>query len=325
MGVVAGHDEGLTPVLGRHRSVLNDHGRVVVVAREHREIRHVAVGAVGVLGADDELLCRPFAVENRGRRIDLHLDHRRYGAGIVGRARLEPADERGVVFVPLLDLPAATVGHGVDRLLHQQAFLGNGQIEPAAGKLPREAVVIAVRIKPEQRQPKAVLAPGGAVTTPGVAAGTQEHRHDVEPEAQGGILPGPLNMDGDRQRLLADGHLERRVAVSEGTEHSPFHRHAIRVLDHERRLPRDIASYAVGRCRLDDHRLPVAAGGEMDRGRIDGEGLANSHRSDRLLGADAGPRRAGRHEEQRSQKRDDQGRDTQARDDPITNRDEAED
>ena len=217
------------------------------------------------------------------------------------------------------------MGHGVDRLLHQQAFLGDGQIEPAAGELPREAVVIAVRIKPEQRQPKAVLAPGGAVTTPGVAAGTQEHRHDVEPEAQGGILPGPLDMDGNRQRLLADGHFERRIAVGKGTEHSPFHRHAIRVLDYERRLTRDIARHAVGRCRLNDHRLPIAAGGEMDRSWIDGEGLTNSHRGNRLLGADSGTGGAGRHEEQRPQERDTQARDTQARDEPITNRDEAED
>ena len=175
--------------------------------------------------------------------------------------------------------------------------------------------MIAVGIEPKQRQPEAVLAPRRAMAAPGVATRPQEQRHDVEAETQRRILAGPLDMDGNRKRLLADGHLDGRVAVGDGTEDAPFESHSIGILDGERRLGRDITSYPVGRRRLDDKRLAVPTGREVDRGRVNRQALGDRHRGDRILGPDAGSGKADRRQEHRPQELDD----------PTTNRDEADD
>ncbi len=59
VGGEAGHDEGLAAGAGGHQSVGIDRSRVVVVREKHGQVRHVAVGAVGVLGPGDELLRGP--------------------------------------------------------------------------------------------------------------------------------------------------------------------------------------------------------------------------------------------------------------------------
>lgn len=122
-------------------------------------------------------------------------------------------------------------------------------------------------------------------------------------------------MHGNRERLLSDGHLDGRVAVGDGTKNAPFKSHSIGILDGERRLGRDITGYPVGRRRLDEKRLAVPTGREVDRGRIDHEALGNHRRGERILSPDAGSGEADRRQEHRPQQRGD----------PTTNLDEADD
>ena len=73
--------------------------------------------------------------------------------------------------------------HGADGLLQQRALGGHGQVDPPAAHLAGEAVVVAVGVEAEEREPEAVLAAGRAVAAAGVAAGPHEDGHHVEPEA----------------------------------------------------------------------------------------------------------------------------------------------
>ena len=126
------------------------------------------------------------------------------------------------MFVPFFDLRAAAVRHHVGGLLNQQTFFDECQIDPSATDLAGEAVVIAVWIKTEERQAKAVLAAGGAVATARVAASLHENGHHIELEADGDHLPRPLDVDRHRDGKVGKGHCERGVAIGERLDQAPL-------------------------------------------------------------------------------------------------------
>ena len=109
-GGEAGHDEGLAAVAGRHHAVGRNLGRRVVVAEEQGQRGHVAHGAVGVAGADDHLLRRALAVEHRIFRIEIDGDRLGDVRRVERGAGVQPADQRLMVFVAVLDALAAGVG-----------------------------------------------------------------------------------------------------------------------------------------------------------------------------------------------------------------------
>src|SRR5438445_9241101 len=66
--------------------------------------------------------------------------------------------------------------------LHDQAFLGNSQINAPPNLFARQPIIIPVRIEAEKRQPKTILAAGCSVALTGVAACLHEHGHDIDLE-----------------------------------------------------------------------------------------------------------------------------------------------
>ena len=174
-----------------------------------------------------------------------------------------------MVFIPFLDLRPAAVRNRVAGLLHQQALLDEREVESSAADLAGEAVVIAVGVEAEQRQPESVLAAGGAVAASGVAAGLHEDRHHVELEADRGRLHRPLDVDGHGDCAAGKCRGERGIAVGKGLELLPLEDHSVGMGEIQRRLRRDIPRDAVGVCRLHDERLPVLRRGELNLLRRD--------------------------------------------------------
>ena len=103
-----------------------------LLERKTARLGHVAIGAVGVLRPDRELLRFALAVEQRGRRIDFQRIDRRHGAGIGRRAAFQPAQQRGVQRIALLRRAAAGVRHLAGGLFDQQALAGDRKIDVAA-------------------------------------------------------------------------------------------------------------------------------------------------------------------------------------------------
>ncbi len=145
----AGHHERLAPVGGRNQSIGIDGSRVVVVRQEHRQVRHVAIRAVGVFGPGDELLRRPFAFEYRLAREDLDGRYGRHFARVERGARIQPAHERLAIRAFRIEPFAAGVRHGADGLFDQQAFLRQCQIDAAVAVFASQAKVIAIGVKSE--------------------------------------------------------------------------------------------------------------------------------------------------------------------------------
>ena len=86
----AGHDEGFAAGSRGDQAIGRDRGRVVVVRHERRQARHVAVGAVGIAGAGDELLRRALRLPAR-RSADRDRRRRRPASAWRRSARPLPA------------------------------------------------------------------------------------------------------------------------------------------------------------------------------------------------------------------------------------------
>ena len=82
--IEAGEHEGRAAVAGLHDAVLTDGGNGVVVRHEEREVRHVAVGAIGIGRPDGDLLGGGLTFENDLLRVDLNARH----LGDIGRVIL---------------------------------------------------------------------------------------------------------------------------------------------------------------------------------------------------------------------------------------------
>ena len=272
VGLEAGHHEGLAALAGRDEPVDGDRGGDVVIRQEYGQAGHVSVAAVGVSGADRELLGRARAVEHALLGVEVHADDLgELGDVVIRRAALDPGVQRLVELAAGIEPLAAGVLHGTDRLLEQGAVGGDRQVDPTADHLAGEAMVVAFGVEAEQGDPESVLASCGAVAAPGIAAGPHEDRHHVEPEAErrNGRRLRDFHRHRDVPALVAHG--QRRGAICGGIEDRPDALHEPGIGQGHRRVPGHIARDAVGEGRLDHDRLTVARGRQLDLGRIDGQ------------------------------------------------------
>ena len=166
---------------------------------------------------------------------------------------------------------------------------GDGQVDAPAAHLAGQAVVVAGGVEAEEREAEAVLAPGRAVATAGVAAGLHEDRHHVEPEAERRRLgrvrhrrPGPSTSWPPKATA-------RVVSPSATGEKRAPRGGRARVGRGDGRLVGHVAGDAVGVGRLHDDRLAVARRSQVDVGRED----LDLHRQGAGAGAGAGAARSG--------------------------------
>ncbi len=158
----------------------------------------VAVGAVGVAGADGEreaCVRAPSRTAWAGR-----CRCRRAGRCRPGRrgAGADPVDEgagRGGCRPRRACLRCA--GRPRRALVTRSDSSGRARLIAAPGHLAGEAVVVALRVVAEEGEHEAVLAAGRAVAGSGVAPGGGEDGHDVELEADRARVVGVLDRDGD--------------------------------------------------------------------------------------------------------------------------------
>lgn len=132
-GVEARHEEGFAS-LGRNRfsAVRVDFDGAVVGAGEAGKAGDVAIGSIGILGADGELHALAGAFENGLGGFDGDAGGKGDVGGIVFGAVLQPAKHSGVEGVVFLEKFAAGVGNGADGLGEEEGFLGDGEVDTAA-------------------------------------------------------------------------------------------------------------------------------------------------------------------------------------------------
>src|SRR5262249_15775019 len=145
------------------------------------------------------------------------------------------------------------------------------QVDPAAVKFAGEPVVVTVRVEAEQGQPEAVLAAGGAVAAPLVAAGPHKDRHHVALEADGPVGLGVLPLHGNRHRPAGELHLHLGGPVGQRRQDVLVQLGQVGVGERDLGFGGDVAGKAVGVGRLDDERLPTAGGQQVHVGRVDGD------------------------------------------------------
>jgi hypothetical protein len=140
----------------------------VVVRHEQRELGHVAVGAVGIGGADGDLLGGVLAFEHDLLGEDLDAGDLGDARGVVLGAVGDPLEDGLVVLrVGVVEL-VARMRDGADGLLDERALLGDGEVDAAAlMSVAGQTHVVAVGVHAEQGEAEAVLAAGGAVAAAG--------------------------------------------------------------------------------------------------------------------------------------------------------------
>ena len=163
--------------------------------------------------------------------------------------------------------------------------------------LSEEAVVITFGVEAEEGEAESVLAAGGSVAASGVAPCLHEYGHHVESIAQGGVLGGPGNGDGNFDGLTSEGDGQNGRTIGNGVIGVSVDADEGGVGQGERRFSSNVASRVVGEVRLDDDRLTITVGGEVDFGGEDleiGDGrLVGSPRPDKGKEGERGGGQAG--------------------------------
>ncbi len=80
--------------------------------------------------------------------------------------------------------------HGTKAFLDNETFLGDAEIDAATGLFASEAEIIALGIIAEEREVKAIFAPGTAVAGTGVASGFHEYGHHIQLKANSRLNGG---------------------------------------------------------------------------------------------------------------------------------------
>ena len=273
VGLEPGHHERLAAVAGGDEPVGAHRGRDVVVGQEDGQAGDVAVGPVGVASPHGELLGRALAVEDGllGIEVDAH-DVGQLAGVVVGRAGFDPAVQGLVELAVGLEPLAAGVGHGARRLLEHRAVRRDGQVDPAARPSrgsSRKWSPSGSKPKSEMRKPS--LPRAAPWQLPVLQPARMKTGITSSRKLSGGCTAAwaTLHRHGDRLAAVGDRQASsrrrppgrrspRRAAATSGSA---------RV---HRRLLGDVASDPVGEGRLDDDRLPVASGRQLD---LSGENL----------------------------------------------------
>ena len=221
------------------------------------------------------MLGLPGALEHGLARIDFETHDLGDIGAVLGGASLEPCQEGPIGFTVRREEFAAGVRHFARGFFEDQTLLRQGEIDAASDRLAREAVVVAVRIVAEQREPETVFAAGGAVATAGVAPGFGEYGHDVFDETDRLCDCGGFDFHRHDQCLALELHLQLGLPIGDWGEYEVVEFCQGLVAEGETGLRGDIARDPVGINGLHDDALVVAAGLEVDVGGEDfdfGEG-----------------------------------------------------
>ena len=95
----------------------------------------------------------------------------------------------------------------------QHALGGEGHVDTSAIEFTGEAIVIAVWIESEQRQPEAILAASSAVAATGIAPCAHEDRHHIELKADGPFSGGLSHGKRSFCRDSAEVRKHARIAI----------------------------------------------------------------------------------------------------------------
>ena len=202
VGLEPGHDKGFSALTRGDQAIGADGGGDVVIGQKHGQAGDVAVGAIGVAGTQGHLLGGTLAVEHAVLGIEVDAHHGgQLGHVVVGRAGLDPVVQRLIELARRLEPLAAGVLNRTDGFFEQGAVGGDGQVDAAAHHLTSQTVMIALGIEAEERDPEAVLASRRTVARARVASGPHEHRHHIEPEADGRLRPGLGDLDRCSQTI----------------------------------------------------------------------------------------------------------------------------
>ena len=170
----------------------------------------VALRAVGIVANGDDRVCLFRGFEREFIREHPHARHLGAGGWLPRCTLDDPLAETGEVGVIGRELAAAAVRHRVGRLLEEQAVVGVGEIDPAIDEFPRESEVIDLGVESKEREPKPLLAPGGAVAAAGIAAIPHQDRHHLGVERDlGGLRRNGVGLGLTREALNA--RRDRRV------------------------------------------------------------------------------------------------------------------
>jgi hypothetical protein len=240
---------------------LVDGQRRFVVAAPQGQACDVAIGAVGVVGHDEDLQRLALADEDGLRWEHLDADERAGGFAVVLGSVGDPVVQRAERFRVRLDPLTALVSDLGSRLAQQQAAFGRRQVDATAEQVPGQGAMVDLRVVAEQGQAESVLAGGGAVAAASIAAALGQHRDDLVAVARGGLVrAGHLHGQGRPQVAVCHGQhgFARAASAQDGTV--AFEQWALgpdrggvrRAVDHR----------AAGRVFEDDDALVVACGVE---------------------------------------------------------------
>ena len=148
------------------------------------------------MGANDEPLDGVGAFQDRRLGEDVDAGELGDVGRVIRRAGGEPGHQSLVEPAVGAEAHAAGVLHRAQAFPHDQALLGEREVDAPANLFAREPVIIAIRVEAEQREVEAVLAARRAVACARVAAGLHEHRHHVELETDWLCVAAPVMLTG---------------------------------------------------------------------------------------------------------------------------------
>ena len=250
-----------------------------------------------------------------GAHLPLAGHHADAGNARSGRISLrgprgDPFQERSVFWRALLDSKAAPVRDARRRLLQHQALFRRRGEDPPPAPLFEQGQPIGVRIEPEDRQLKAVLSLGLAMTAGRIAAKPAQDGENIvlKMERTRRVRAGHSN--GNRACFPADGHFDLGLAIRDAL------RHAVGADLDNRRVPRaeegaarEVNDPAVGRRPADEQRITTVRAGKRQMVGFDAERRIDLFAAGRpvLTGQRGGRRRLAGQRERGGQKEHRQG------------------
>ena len=271
-GRKTGHHEGLAGVAARDQSLVVDLRGGLVARAQYRELGDVAVAAVLVDGANDEVLLLIRARHHHFFGTDLDPGDLQGLVRVTDRAGRDPVANGRVGRALRIKPLAALVSDLQGRLAQHQTFFGSGGVEAAPLVLPRQPLVVLLRIEAEQRELEAVLAGSRAVTAARIAALLREDGHDVAMKRRRRPPVSADHLDLRLGRNVAVTHGEGGLSVRERLEtFSRSELREIRIVEADRDLRAHVEGSTVGEASDDDQTRSITRAIDPQTTRMDVE------------------------------------------------------
>lgn len=264
-GVEAGEEKGFAAFLGDGEAgAFLDFHRVVIGGGETGERGDIAIGAIGVAGADGERDLDIGPGDDHLLGLDLDAGGLWDFSLIELCAIADPLGEGVVEGAAFFKELATGVRDGAIGLGEEERVFREGEVDAAPGHFGGEAEVIALGIEAVEGEVESVLAAGGAVAGAGVATGGGEDGHDIELEGNRAGFFRILDGDGNLgfEALVFDG--EDGGAVFFRSEDGAVERGERGVGESEFGLAGDVVGGGVFHPRDDDDAVEVGGGFEGD-------------------------------------------------------------